>query len=59
VKQCFAVRKRRGELLAGEAPTELILRHAEIKFIMRGPEFHRAVEVWREMCGVAHTYAAE
>jgi hypothetical protein len=43
----------RGELPAGEAPTELILRHAEIKFIMRSPEFGRVVEMWREICGLA------
>ena len=38
------------ELQLQEAPTELILRHMEIKFIMRSPEFRRVVEMWREIC---------
>ena len=38
----------KGELPAGEAPVELILRHAEIKFVMGSPEFGRVVEAWRE-----------
>jgi hypothetical protein len=42
----------RGELPAGEAPPELILRHAEIKFIVCSPEFRRVVEAWRELCGL-------
>jgi hypothetical protein len=45
--------KRDGrQLQPQEAPTELILRHMEIKFIMRSPEFRRLVEMWREMCGL-------
>jgi hypothetical protein len=31
----------------------LILRHAEIKFVMRSPEFGRVVEAWREICAFA------
>jgi hypothetical protein len=42
----------RGELQPQEAPTELILRHMEIKFIMRNPEFRRVAEMWREICGL-------
>ena len=42
----------RGELQPQEAPTELILRHMEIEFIMRSPEFRRVVEMWREICGL-------
>jgi hypothetical protein len=49
----------RGELPAGEAPTELILRHAEIKFIMRSPEFGRVVEMWREICGLTRNAAGK
>jgi hypothetical protein len=49
----------KGELPAGEAPTELILRHAEIKFIIRSPEYHKVIDLWREMCGVANTHAAK
>lgn len=49
----------KGELPASEAPTELILRHSEIKFIMRSPEFHRVVELWRELCGLTHTAAVK
>jgi hypothetical protein len=45
----------KGELPAGEAPTELILRHAEIKFITRSPEYHKVIDLWREMCGAANT----
>jgi hypothetical protein len=43
----------RGELQPQEAPTELILRHMEIKFIMRSPEFRRVAEMWREICGLS------
>jgi hypothetical protein len=49
----------KGELPAGEAPTELILRHAEIKFITRSPEYHKVIDLWREMCGVANSRAAK
>ncbi|MGO9241472.1 MAG: hypothetical protein ACLPXM_20295 [Terriglobales bacterium] len=48
----------RGELQPQEAPTELILRHMEIKFIMRSPEFRRVVEMWREICGLTLGRAA-
>jgi hypothetical protein len=40
------------QLQPQEAPTELILRHKEIKFIVCSPEFRRVVEMWREMCGL-------
>jgi hypothetical protein len=43
----------RGELQPQEAPTELILRHMEIRFIMRSPEFRRVAEMWREICGLS------
>jgi hypothetical protein len=43
----------KGELPAGEAPVELILRHSEIKFVMPSPEFGRVVEAWREICTFA------
>lgn len=49
----------RGELLAGDAPAELILRHAEIKFIMSSPEFGRVVEAWRKICGLAGVAAGK
>ena len=38
----------RGELLPEDVPTELILRHKEIKFIMDAPEFRRLVESWEQ-----------
>ena len=49
---------RSRELQLQEAPTELILRHMEIKFIMRSPEFRRVVEMWREICGLTLGRAA-
>ena len=48
----------RGEMQPQEAPTELILRHMEIKFIMRSPEFRRVAEMWREICGLTLGRAA-
>ena len=48
----------RGELLPQDAPPELILRHSEIKFIMRSPEFRRVAEMWREICGLTLGRAA-
>jgi hypothetical protein len=58
-KKCFIVghdgkakaivcRVMRGELLPEDVPTELILRHKEIKFIMDAPEFRRLVESWEQ-----------
>lgn len=49
----------RGELQPQEAPTELILRHMEIKFIVCSPEFRRVVEMWREICGMARAAGNE
>ena len=49
---------RSRELQPQEAPTELILRPMEIKFIMRSPELWRVAEMWREICGVTLGRAA-
>ncbi|MCC6363163.1 MAG: hypothetical protein IT165_06530 [Bryobacterales bacterium] len=38
----------RGELPADAVPTELILRHREIGFVMRGPEYRKLVESWQK-----------
>jgi hypothetical protein len=38
----------RGELPADAVPTELILRHREIRFIMGGPEYQRLIESWQK-----------
>lgn len=38
----------RGELPADAVPTELILRHREIRFVMGSPEFRRMVDSWQE-----------
>jgi len=48
----------RGELKPQDAPPQLILRHSEIKFIMRSPEFRRVAEMWREICGLTLGRAA-
>jgi len=34
-------------------------KRAGIKFIVRSPEFHRVVELWRELCGLTHTAAGK
>jgi hypothetical protein len=38
----------RGELPADAVPTELILRHREIRFVMGSPEFRRLVDEWQK-----------
>jgi len=35
-------------LPADAVPTELILRHREIRFVMGSPEFRRLVESWQK-----------
>ena len=41
-------RVMRGELPPEAVPTELILRHREIRFVMASPEFHSLVESWQK-----------
>ena len=38
----------RNELPLEAVPTEAVLRHREIRFIMAGPEYRRLVEVWQK-----------
>ena len=41
-------RVMRGELPPDAVPTELILRHREIRFVMAAPEFRRLVDLWQQ-----------